>query len=106
MMFDNFIKSVFEGYSTSPSTQEKRRKRLIDELEWYPMLFSSGHLNDVLEQSETKEEHEAILDYLYRFNATEVDSYQQIEQKIIDKYHKPEPAKIYTIKGGKKSWLK
>lgn len=102
MMFDNFIKSVFEGYNDSPSIKERQRSRLFDELEWYPMLFSSNHLNQVFDQAKSKEDHEAILDYLYRFNATEVESYANLEQKIIDIYHKPEPAKLYFINGGKK----
>lgn len=86
MLFDGIMKSMFEGYAESPVIKERRRTRQINELSWYPMLFSSAHLNEVYEQAKTKEEHEAILDYLYRFNATEVESYANIERKIIEKY--------------------
>lgn len=83
-MLNNFIKSVFDGYAEA--TKDKRRKRAYEELEQTPFLFSSKYLNELHEEAETKDEYESILDHMYRHDATEVDSYYDIEKKIINRY--------------------
>lgn len=101
-----FVRSIFEGYKSARKDEDFQRP--FDELGWTPFLFSSDYLGELYGVASTKEQHESILDHLYRHRATEVESYQNIEQKIIDKYYKPEPqkAKLYSINGKKRGWRK
>lgn len=102
-VLSGFVKSMFDGYR---NVKKDDYSQQFSELDWTPFLFSSDYLNDMYSNATTKEQHETILDYLYRHNATEVSSYQAIEQQIIDKYFKPErqKAQLYSINGGKKGW--
>lgn len=102
-MLSGFVKSMFDGYR---DVKKDDYSQQFAELEWTPFLFSSDYLNDMYSKATTKEQHETILGHLYRHEATDVDSYQSIEKRIIDKYFKPEPQKamLYSINGGKKGW--
>lgn len=88
-----FVQSLFAGYKEAK--KDAYRQHLFDELEYLPVLFSSNHLNNMYQMAKTKDEHNAILEHLYRYDATEVPSYKKIENKIIDLYREP-------IKGGKR----
>jgi hypothetical protein len=89
-MINQFIKSIFDGYSSAktPYGDRKEKAREFQELETYPMLFSSHYLDEMYGKASRKSEYESILDHIYRFNdvTQDVDSYRVIEQKIIDKY--------------------
>ncbi|MDF2534437.1 MAG: hypothetical protein K0R18_594 [Bacillales bacterium] len=87
-MMNNFIKSIFDGYGAAK--EPERKEWTFQELESYPMLFSSKYLNECYNQATKKSEYESILDHLYRFADVthDVPSYQKIEQKIIDKYRR------------------
>jgi len=87
-MLDKVIQGLFDGYRTSKTHKSKKHDRDFKELEWYPMLYSTNHLNYLVDEAETKEEHEAILSYMYRFeNAIrDAPAYNKIEKKIIDQY--------------------
>lgn len=78
------VRSVFDGYKEA--TKGKRKKLAFDELDRTPFLFSSGYLNEMYEQAHDKEEYESILDHMYRHEATDIDSYKSIENKIVDKF--------------------
>ncbi|NRD81178.1 hypothetical protein HPT25_28205, partial [Bacillus sp. BRMEA1] len=58
----------------------------FNELEksWY--LMDIATLNDLCDKAKTKEQHEMILDHMYRFDATRVDYFKRIEKKIINRY--------------------
>lgn len=82
----SILGSVFHTIANSKGNQRRLRERDFNELDYSPFLASSSHLNGLLEDSESKEEHESILDHMYRFDACEVDSYKSIESKIIKRY--------------------
>jgi hypothetical protein len=84
--FTNLLGSVFEAVSKSEANQQRIRNNKFNELGYSPFLFSSDYLNEMMDECETKEDHEAILDYMYRFDVCEIDSYKSIEDKIINKY--------------------
>lgn len=83
---NGLIKGLISGYSDAKAPKRKEWK--YQELEEYPMLFSSKYLNECYEEATKKQEFESILDHIYRFGEVthNVPSYQKIEQKIIDKY--------------------
>lgn len=83
-MYNRLLGSIFEGYKEA--TKDKRKKQSFDLLDSTPFLHSSEYLGGLFDMAEDKEDYETILDHLYRHEATEVDSYASIEQKIIDKY--------------------
>lgn len=84
----SLLNSFLKGYTSAqtPHADEKKRKWQFEELSATPFLFSSGYLNEVYEEANNKQEYETILDHLYRHQATEVESYAELEKKIIDKY--------------------
>lgn len=87
-MINNFIKSIFDGYKHSGAPAKKSRDWSYQELESYPMLFSSNYLNQMYDQAANKDDYESILTHIYRFGevTSDVESYKAIEQKIIDRY--------------------
>lgn len=76
------VDSFFKELAKSKRLQEARRENQFDELDHTPFLFSSSYLLELSEDA-TKEEYESILDHMYRHNATEVDSYRNVEKEII-----------------------
>lgn len=86
-MFNNgltkFVQSMFDGYREAKKGDFTTQ---FAELEWTPLLFSSNYLDDMYDKAKTKEDYYTILDHMYRHDATEVESYRKIEQKIIDRY--------------------
>ncbi|TYR75597.1 hypothetical protein FZC79_10545 [Rossellomorea vietnamensis] len=82
----NILGTVFHTIANSKVNRERLRDNEYKELDYSPYLFSSSHLNSLMEDSEDKEEHDSILDHMYRFDACEVDSYRSIESKIIKRY--------------------
>lgn len=85
--WDDVLGGAIKGYSTSKPVQDRERKWKFDELDHTEMLFSSQYLNELYEDARTKSEHEAILGHLYKHDVTDIDTYKQIEQKIIDKFY-------------------
>ena len=83
-----FIKSIFDGLKSAktPYADKKRKKWMFDDLEETPYLYSSNYLNELHNQATKKEEFESILDHMYRHKVEEIDSYHEIENKIIDKF--------------------
>lgn len=82
----DILNSGLQAYfdATKESKQEQLRKQKFDELGHTPFLFSSNYLNEIMDDCETKEDYEQLLDHMYRHNATEVESYWKIENDIID----------------------
>ncbi|MCK6203913.1 hypothetical protein KZX50_00430 [Bacillus infantis] len=83
-MLNSIVKSFFDGYHEAK--KDEKRDWQYKELEQTPFLFSSNYLDEMYEGASDKQEYENILEHLYRHNATEIDSYAEIEQKIINKY--------------------
>lgn len=80
--FNGFIKAIFDGYRDAKAYNHNP----FNELEKTPLLFDVADLNTLYGKAKTKEQHEAILDHMYRFDATRVDYYKRIEKKIINQY--------------------
>lgn len=87
-MKSRFVKSLLEGYTTANTPYADRRKKedAFLELEKTPFLFSSSYLNEMCDDASNKNEYETILDHMYRHEATEIESYADIEERIINKY--------------------
>jgi len=71
---------MFKTVAKSKWNQDRLKKREFEELKG-PFLFSSERLNGLYDHD--KNQYESILDHMYRFDACEVDSYADLEQKII-----------------------
>lgn len=81
---NGFVKSLFDGYSAAREKSYYPRK--FEEMKKTNLLFGVDDLNDMFSHARSKEEHEIILDHMYRFDATQVGYYQKIEKKIINHY--------------------
>lgn len=79
---NGFVKALFDGYKEAKSYNHNP----FNELENTWRLFSVSELNGLYKEAETKEQHELILDHMYRFDATSVPRYKRIEDKIIERY--------------------
>jgi hypothetical protein len=82
---------MFAGYKAAKdSNVDKKFKELNWEMDCWigttsTYLFGVDDLTDMLNQANKKEHYNAILDHMYRFDATRVDYYKDIENKIIDR---------------------
>jgi hypothetical protein len=79
-----FVRALFDGYKEG--REERYYPRKFEELEHTNLLFEVDELNDLYGHSKSKYQHELILDHMYRFDATRVKYYKQIEKKIINHY--------------------
>lgn len=80
------FKSVIQGYKSTTYAKRKEKEKAFSELGCTPFLFSSGYLNEMYDEANSKDEYETILDHMYRHEATEIESYADIEERIINKY--------------------
>lgn len=87
-MYNKLIGSLFDGYkkAKTPYADKRLKKWAFEDLEETPYLYSSKYLNELHDQATRKDEFESILDHMYRHNVEDIDSYHEIESKIIDKY--------------------
>jgi hypothetical protein len=80
--FNDLVWAMFEGYKEAKKDTSHQRK--MEEMKRTSYLFSSAELNDLYKNAETDDDYNAILDHMYRHDATEVSSYRRIEKKIIN----------------------
>lgn len=79
---------MFEGAKDARNSNYDRK---FDQLNWEnPWVKNTGtplmgvdDLQDLMKQAKTKEHYNAILDHMYRHDATRVKSYKKIEDNII-----------------------
>lgn len=83
MGLNDIVRSIFDGYREAKEDSFYPRK--FKELE-KGFLFGIDELDDMVDHAEDKEDYESILDHMYRFDATEVGYYKNIEKKIMDKF--------------------
>jgi hypothetical protein len=81
---NGFIKSLFDGYKVGK--EQRYYPDRFEELQKTNLLFGVDDLNDMYEHAEEKEEYDSILDHMYRFDATRVGYYKQLEKKIINQF--------------------
>ena len=79
MGFNDFVWSVFQGVKEA---KEKDPYRQLEKSWW---LYDVSELRELTENACTKEQHNVVLDHLYKWDATRVDVYKDIENKIIDR---------------------
>jgi hypothetical protein len=79
--FNGFVKAIFDGYREAKAYNHNP----FNELE-KSYLLDVSDLNELCDKAKNKQQHEAILDHMYRFDATRVDYYKRIEKKIINRY--------------------
>lgn len=85
-MFNDFVRSIFEGIKEAKESSYYPRK--FEEMKKTNLLFDVDDLTDMYKHARDKEDHETILDHMYRFNATEGEFgyYKRIEKRIIHNY--------------------
>lgn len=88
MGFNDIVRSMFDGYKEArDSNIDRKFDQLNKPNAWikdsYIPLLEVAELNELLEQAKTEEHYNAILDHMYRFDATRVKPYKNIESKII-----------------------
>ncbi|PAE24087.1 hypothetical protein [Bacillus sp. 7894-2] len=83
-MLNSVLRGLIDGYSDAK--RPKRRKLQYEGLDNSPVLFSSAYLNELYEGAKSKEEYDAILGHIYNHTANDVDSYAELEEKIIERY--------------------
>lgn len=86
MGMNSMLQSMFQGLAESDWNKNRLKKQRFDELNQEYYLFSSDYLNSIMDDCKTKKDYEAVLDHMYTFDACEVESYKEIEDKIIKKY--------------------
>ena len=82
MGFNDLVRSVFAG--ATEARKENYYPRKFREMET-SFLFGVDELEDMLAHAKSKDQCNLILDHMYRFDATRVDYYKDIENKIIDR---------------------
>lgn len=80
-MLNDFVWSIFQGIKEAKDSRDP-----FHELERSHLLYEIDELNQLCNVAKTKEQHETILDHMYRFDATRVGYYERIERKIIHHY--------------------
>jgi hypothetical protein len=89
------VENFFRELSKSKKLKDRQRGDKLKVLETTPFLLDSAYLLDMVDGA-NKYEGDLILDYLYRFNNQKVgeeeylnilgiESYREVESKIIDK---------------------
>lgn len=92
------LKEIFGIIASSKWNQDRLLNEDVQRLYYSPYLLSSETLRQIMARCKTKEEYDAILDHLYRFDCTTitltneegeeyediVESYHEIEWKIIN----------------------
>ena len=82
MGFNDFLRSCFQG--AAEARRDTFYPRKFREME-SSFLFGVDELEDMLNHAKNKDQYNTILDHMYRFDATRVDYYKDIENKIIDR---------------------
>lgn len=85
MGFNDLVRSIFQG--AAEARRDTFYPRKFREME-SSLLFGVDELEDMLNHAKKKDDYNAILDHMYRFDATRVDYYKEIENKIIDRMWK------------------
>lgn len=80
MGFNDLLRSMFDGYR-----EVKQNRDPYKELEkaWY--LYEVKDLRDLTYKAKKDSQYNAILDHLYKWDATRVDYYSDIERNIIER---------------------
>lgn len=79
---NGFIKSIFEGYKAAKEANYDP----FAELQHSWRLLEVDEVSDLCKKAKTKEQHEMILDHMYKWDATRVGYYKRIEKNIINQY--------------------
>ena len=83
MGFNDLLRSVFQGYKEAKDSRDPYD--VLDKA-WY--LYQVDELDHLTLQANKKDQYDVILDHLYKWDATRVDYYKDIENKIIDRMWK------------------
>jgi hypothetical protein len=80
MGFNNLIWSMFQGYK-----EVKDKRNPYEELDkaWY--LYEVKDLRNLVQSAKSDTQLNSVLDHLYKWDATRVDPYKDIETKVIHK---------------------
>jgi hypothetical protein len=88
---NNMVRSMFDGYKEARETNVDKR---FNDLNWSmdcwigetsTPLADVSELNELVNLAENEDHYNAILDHMYRHDATRVAPYKKIEKKIINK---------------------
>jgi hypothetical protein len=90
-MFNSFVWAIFQGYKEAKDSNVDRKFKDLNRTwdcwigEATTSLLEVSDLNRLLGEAKNKDHYNEILDHLYRHDATRVDPYKEIENKIIDR---------------------
>ena len=97
MSFNDIVRSMFDGVAAHKHSKQGIKNEYARKFQnlnrtwdcWIgeasTPLLEVADLNDLLEHAQTPDDLNEILDHLYRHDATRVDPYKKIENKIIDR---------------------
>jgi hypothetical protein len=80
MGFNDLVRSMFAGYK---EVKDKRDPYKELDKAWY--LYEVKDLRTMADKAKTESQLNYVLDHLYKWDATRVDPYKEIENKIIDR---------------------
>ena len=80
MGFNDLVHSMFQGYKAVKESRDPYKE--LDKA-WY--LYPIDDLNNLTTHAKKDDQYNAILDHMYKWDATRVDYYKDIENKIIDR---------------------
>lgn len=83
MLYEFFYNITCEFVRSKSKREYDMRFDLLDQS---PFLHSSKYLNELYESAKSKQDFNVLLEHIYKSQAEEIDSYQEIEKKIINKY--------------------
>lgn len=83
----SLFQSIFAGYRESEVTKRKQHDHKFEELDHFPMLFSSAYLNTLYYEAGTPEECDTLMAYMARHNCVDegIESYDRIFWKTSNK---------------------
>jgi hypothetical protein len=80
LVLNGFVWSIFQGYK---EVKDKRDPYKELEKSWY--LYEVKDLKELANKAKHDSQLNTVLDHLYKWDATRVDPYKDIENKIIDR---------------------
>lgn len=80
MGLNDLVRSMFDGYR---EVKDKRDKYDTLDKAWY--LYEVKDLKELTSKAKSDKQLNSVLDHLYKWDATRVDPYKEIENQIIDR---------------------
>lgn len=80
MGFNDLVHSIFQGVKAAKESRDPYKEL---EKAWY--LYEVNDLEYLTDKAKKDDHYNAVLDHMYKWDATRVGYYKDIENKIIDR---------------------